>query len=323
MPKDADGNDAGIRHWDPDCWLNNGIYYALSGGQNPHLMKSPDLKNWTYLGLLLHDEYPVDLGVAKGEDISCANMFKIGRKWMLLCISHRLGCRYYLGDFKDEKYLPHFHAMMSWNGNHYFAPESVLTPDGRRVMWAWQLHRSIAPSGVQALPRELELRGDGILRMRPLRELQALRHDEKRERNITLRAGKPRKIESIAGDAFELELQFNRPVAAEFGVDVLCNENGANGLRVAVVREAGVLRVGGVNAPFELRKGEDLTLRIFVDKNFVEVFAADRQAAATAAGPYNPTHVYARLFAEGGNVKVLSAISWKMKSIYEGNTVFK
>ena len=44
-------------------------------------------------------------------------MFKIGNKWMLLCISHRLGCRYYLGDFKDEKYLPEFQAMMSWNGN--------------------------------------------------------------------------------------------------------------------------------------------------------------------------------------------------------------
>ena len=24
----------------------------------------------------------------KGEDISCGNMFKIGKKWMLLCISH-------------------------------------------------------------------------------------------------------------------------------------------------------------------------------------------------------------------------------------------
>ena len=114
----------------------------------------------------------------KGEDISCGNMFQIGNKWMLLCISHRLGCRYYLGDFKDEKYLPDFQAMMSWNGNNFFAPESVLSKDGRRVMWAWLLNLPIAPCGIQSLPRELELPEDGVLRIRPLRELQSLRYDE-------------------------------------------------------------------------------------------------------------------------------------------------
>ena len=31
----------------------------------------------------------------------------------------------------------------------------------------------------------------------------------------------------------------------------------------------------------------------------------------------------ARLFSEGGELKVESATSWKMKSIYEGDTIFK
>ena len=52
-------------------------------------------------GKLLHEDYPDNLGVGRDEDISCANMFKIGNKWMLLCISHDLGCRYFIGDFKD------------------------------------------------------------------------------------------------------------------------------------------------------------------------------------------------------------------------------
>ena len=117
--------------------LNGDTYYAIFGGGNPTLIKSSDLKSWKYLGRFLHDDMPANMGVNKEEDISCPNMFKIGNKWMLLCISHRLGCRYYLGDFKDEKYLPEFHAMMSWSGQDFFAPESVLTHDGRRVMWAW------------------------------------------------------------------------------------------------------------------------------------------------------------------------------------------
>ena len=114
VPRDVSGKEAPMNHWDPDCWLNGDTYYASSGGRNPSLMKSLDLKNWTFLGPLLHDDYPANIGVAKGEDISCGNMFKLGNKWMLLCISHRLGCRYYLGNFKGEKYLPEFQAMMSF-----------------------------------------------------------------------------------------------------------------------------------------------------------------------------------------------------------------
>ena len=317
LPKNPDGSVPDIRHWDPDCWLNGDTYYALSGGQNPKLMKSKDLEDWSYLGDVFHKDFPADLGIPKGEDVSCANMFKIGDKWMLLCISHPLGCRYYLGDFKDEHYLPEFHAMMSWNGNHYFAPESMLTEDGRRVMWAWMLNLPIAPTGVQALPRELELPSDGILRMRPLRELETLRYDEKSEKDIEVASGKTHKLACVDGDAYELEVTFPSPKAKEFGVDVLCDAQGEGGIRIAVVGDKKVLRVGGVNAPFELQKGENLTLRIFVDKNFVEVFANERQAAVTAAKKYDPAKVFARVFAEGGDLKVGSVKAWKMKTIYE------
>ena len=44
--RNADGTDANIGHWDPDCFLIGDTYYAISGGQNPPLMKSKDLKNW-------------------------------------------------------------------------------------------------------------------------------------------------------------------------------------------------------------------------------------------------------------------------------------
>ena len=54
-------------------------------------------------------------------------------KWVLTCISHRLGCRYFIGDFKDEQYLPEYHAVMGGNIRRYFAPESLQTPDGRQV----------------------------------------------------------------------------------------------------------------------------------------------------------------------------------------------
>jgi sucrose-6-phosphate hydrolase SacC (GH32 family) len=317
MPRDASGQEPKMNHWDPDCWLNGDTYYAISGGGNPSLMKSSDLKDWRFLGPLLHDDYPANLGVPKGEDISCANMFKIGRKWMLLCISHGLGCRYYLGDFKDEKYLPDFHALMSWNGNNFFAPESVLTKDGRRVMWAWLLNLPIAPSGVQSLPREMELPGDGVLRIRPLRELESLRYDRKQEDGITVKSDSARRIEGIGGDALELGVAFKSPTAKELGMDVLCDKDGENGLRIAYVAESKTLRAGKVSAPLALKEGEDLSLRVFIDKNLVEVFANDRQAAV-AAHKYEPGNVGVSLFSKGGDAVVKEVKSWKMKSIYEG-----
>ncbi len=43
----------------------------MSGGGNPSLMKSSDLKDWLFLGPLLHDDLPATPGIPEGEDISC------------------------------------------------------------------------------------------------------------------------------------------------------------------------------------------------------------------------------------------------------------
>jgi sucrose-6-phosphate hydrolase SacC (GH32 family) len=314
---DQDGSK--IANWDPDAWLDGDNYYALSGGspgsgKPPTLFKSADLKSWDYLGLFMTRDMP---GVQANEDVSCPNFFKIGKKNMLLCISHNLGCRYYLGEWKDEKFTPDFHARMSWNGRNFFAPESVLTKDGRRVMWAWLIGLPIAPSGVQALPRELELPQNGVLRIRPLKELESLRYDSKKEEGITVKSDTVHRLKEISGNALELEVAFKSPAAKEFGLDVLGDKNGENGVRVAVMAESKILRVGTVNAPFELNPGEDLTLRVFIDKNLVEVFANDRQAAVFA-GKYVPENLATRLFSKNGDVMVKAVNSWKMKSIYAG-----
>ncbi|GIX07828.1 MAG: hypothetical protein KatS3mg115_2231 [Candidatus Poribacteria bacterium] len=183
-PKTADGRDAEIHHWDPDCFLVGDTYYAISGGQNPPLLKSNDLRNWVLVvGNFLSHE-PADVLI--GEDISCGNFFPLGEKWMLLCISHQLGCRYYLGEWdeKSAQLIPQRHGRMNWRRAEqpihppayvdFFAPESVLTPDGRRVMWAWLagLNEEISRRTIQSLPRELSVAQDGGLLIRPLREFR-------------------------------------------------------------------------------------------------------------------------------------------------------
>ena len=327
MPHDQHGNPmTRMPYFDPDIWINDSIYYgvnARSSKESPVIMKSENLKDWDYIGELLHPDFDEKkLGVGRDEDISCPNMFKLGEKWVLLCISHKLGCRYFIGDFKDEQYLPEQHGMMNWSRAEFFAPESLLTPDGRRVMWAWCAPRGARKpiskrlqKGIQSLPRELSLSKDGTLLIKPLRELKKLRSDEKTVADLTVKSDSSHRLMGISGDTMELEIVLDTPTAREYGIKVLCDEEGNNGLNISSGKGSKTLNVGYIDPPFELQQGEDLTLRIFIDKNMIEVFANDRQAAV-AWHDYKPQDLQVSLYSKGGDLKVKKVSAWQMKSIY-------
>ncbi len=311
------GQDGGkIANWDPDAWLDGANYYALSGcspgsGKPPTLFKSTDLKTWDYLGLFLTHDMP---GVKPDEDISCPNFFKIGHRDMLLCISHTLGCRYYLGEWKNEQFTPDFHGRMNWHGWDFFAPESVLLPDGRRVMWAW-CNLGHPQSGIQSLPRELSLPEDGVLRIRPLRELQTLRRDEKSTGPITLTTGQPQVLDGFGSEAMELEVTFAPGDASAFGISLCGGKADGDGFKIAVDSARKCLRLRNMEVPFELKPDEAAVLRVFLDKNMIEVFANDRQAAV-ASYRHAPDQTAVSLFSTGKDTVVRSARGWKMASVY-------
>ena len=187
-------------------------------------------------------------GTAIGEDISCPNFFRLGDKWMLLCISHPYGCRYYLGDWDAdrEQFVPQSHGRMNWRRQEqslytaldrdYFAPESVLAPDGRRVMWAWlrSMPGEIAERSIQSLPRELSLGADGGLRMNPLRELESLRYAPLILSNVTVESAGSYEamlagpaLTELDGDAYEIRITVDQSMKHErkrFGVQLFADE---------------------------------------------------------------------------------------------------
>lgn len=337
--KTADGTEAQMNHWDPDCFLIGDTYYAISGGQNPPLIKSKDLMEWTLVGDFLSHEPP---DVAIGEDVSCPNFFPLGDKWMLLCISHPIGCRYYLGhwDAEAEQFVPETHERMNWRRpeqpiydvvyRDFFAPESVLTPDGRRVMWAWltTLHEAINQKSIQSLPRELSIAEDGSLRIRPLRELESLRYDLVTLNDIEATPPKqmhggmttPR-IAELSGDAFEIRIVIDREQAwrKRFGF-LLFADDGHEGLPVIIHPETATLRLGTTEAPFavaDLPEDEDVELRIFIDKYLVEVFVNDRQAVLTAHMDYQVAKGL-NAYSYGGPTTIQQVEIWKLKSTNQG-----
>ena len=189
-------------------------------------------------------------------------------------------------------------------------------------MWAWCSTRRASRSlgeklqtGIQSLPRELSLSEEGSLLIKPLRELKKLRTDEKRKENLTVKSDTTQLLKGMAGDTMELEIVLKAPAAREFGIKVLCDKDGNNGFTIASGKGSKTLNIGYINPPFELKQGEDLTLRIFIDKNLIEVFANDRQAAV-AWHDYKPKDLQVSLFSKGGDLKVKRVSAWQMKSIY-------
>ena len=338
-----DGKDVGLLG-DPDCFIVGDTYYAYSAAENVPLCKSTDLVNWTYVGPFLKHDLP---DVAIGEDLSCANFFPIGDKWMLLCISHPLGCRYYLGDWdaEAEQFAPEFHGRMNWRRpvqsleepvyRDFFAPESVLTPDGRRVMWAWlaTADPAINAKTVQSLPRELSLGEDGSLRIDPLRELESLRHDPITLRDVAI--GPPAEgsrtlsneqhIADLDTDAFEIRISMDRVEAERnrFGFRLFAGGN-SEGLLVLMRPETGTICIGDTEAPFavaDLPKGEDVEMRIFVDKYLVEVFLNGRQAALNACMAYRDGGIALQGYAfrrAAPPTRIRSIEIWKLKSMNQG-----
>ena len=344
--KTKDGKPADLAQKDPDCWLVGDTYYATLEGFNPQLFKSQDLKNWTLTGkkLLQHDMPDVALT----EDIACANMFKLGNKWMLLCISHGWGCRYYIGDWdeKNEQFVPERHGRMNWirgdlsikdrsGCSDFCSPESLETPDGRRVMWAWlatlndgtSIDGGYSRLSIQSLPRELSLADDGSLLIKPLREMEKLRYDGITKKNLNIPQATKKAnntlIENLDGDAYEIKMTIAKKEVFRkvCGFTLFSNGDADSGLPIQFNPVyGGSIFLGELSVPFdvsELADDEDIELRIFVDRYIVEIFINDKQAAVTAYMDYKD-HTGFYGFSAGDDMLIEELNIWKVKPTNEG-----
>jgi len=251
-----------------------------------------------------------------------------------------MGCRYYLGnwDAEQEQFVPESHGRMNWRRpeqsiytfyRDFFAPESVLTPDRRRVMWAWiSISEEIKERSIQSLPRELSLAVDGSLRLRPLRELESLRYDRVTITDLTVTPPEAElgsttieHITKLKGDAFELGITIDRAQAERkrFGFQLFADDNHA-GLPIMIHPETGTLRVGTTEAPFavaDLPESEDLMLHIFIDKYLVEVFVNDRQAVVASDMGYQDANGL-KFYTYGAPTTIRQIDIWKMKATNQG-----
>ena len=330
-PKTEEGDEHHGRYksWDPFGWLEDDTYYAIFGGGRPGIAKSPTLEGeWRYVGDLF--AHGVE-GVSLDEDVSCADLFKLGDKDVLLCISHRLGCRYYLGEWKDEQFHPESHGQMSWVDPSFFAPESLVDDKGRRIMWAWILDQpkfgarsAYGWSGTMSLPRVLSLDDGGELGIDVPEEIEALRQAGFRKEDFVLPAGTDVAVDDVHGNSLELSVDMESTEDSAFGVKVCVSPEGQEETSVFYDAREKLLKVDTRRSgphdtpktveagPLELKPGERLKLRVFVDRSVVEVFANGRQAVARRIYPARRDSVGVRLFSNGAEAHVHTFEAWQI-----------
>jgi beta-fructofuranosidase len=305
-------------------------------GDHLSLFVSDDLKQWRYM----NDFYKSDRRwTSKTEDNMCPSFLPLpsdpdgsapSGKHLLLFISHNKGCQYYVGTYANDHFYPENHGRMTWNDNAYFAPEALVDDKGRQIMWSWifddrpdSVINFSGWTGMYGLPRSLWVASDGTLRIRPAKELESLRMKEETVPGVNVNPGTDHKLKGLGRELQELEIIFLPTSAIRYGVKVCASADGREKTIIYYdssdkklkfdTRESGLSYGRKIieEAPLELKKGEPLVLRIFIDKSIVEVFANDRQAIARMIYPTLGGHDIS-LFSEGGLTEVKSLKAWEL-----------
>ena len=175
---------------DPGIWKDADGYHAVIGNRGPDgsgavlLYDSRDALHWDCRGILAasHGQY--------GKMWECPDFFRLAGKDVLLVSLQDVSAAdagfppgnasaCLIGTYDPEKHCLDREGIFPIDhGIDFYAPQTLETPDGRRIMIAWMQNwetSSFVPEGQtffgqMTLPRELSIR-DGRLIQLPVREL--------------------------------------------------------------------------------------------------------------------------------------------------------
>ena len=154
----------------------------------------------------------------------CPDFFELDGKWVLLTSPQDMlpeGFEYHngngtlclIGDYDEETdtFTEQNNQSIDY-GIDFYAPQTVLTPDGRRVMIAWmqnwdtsRLHsEETLWFGQMTIPRELSVK-NGRLYQKPVRELEELRCNRVEHRDVVFTD--MIKLDGVNGRRVDMEIQ--------------------------------------------------------------------------------------------------------------------
>ncbi|MDE6476022.1 MAG: sucrose-6-phosphate hydrolase [Erysipelotrichaceae bacterium] len=288
---------------DPKIWKSKDDYYAVIGAQR---------KNLTGTSLLLHSQDSFSWRILGEVDIAypclgymweCPNYFEIGDKGIFLfspqglkpegnryCNIYQTG--YVIGNklSKNNLQITDKQTFQEIDRGFDFYAAQVMQAQGRTILFAWMGLPEItyptqqyAYCGCLTLPRELFLE-DGKLKQRPLVEIEKYRQpllvnvEEKThelgfgiELSLCIRKSKHQTMIDFAAN---MENTAHTRLICDFEKRELILDRHLAGERVA--EEYGTKRV--IAEDF----GDEVNLRVFLDRSSIEVFVNDGDFVASS-----------------------------------------
>jgi beta-fructofuranosidase len=323
----------GLHHFrDPKVWREGECWYMVVGARvgdigQVRLYRSADLRHWQDAGIFAQAEAEM------GYMWECPDCFALGDRRVLMFSPQGMAAEgyerrnlfqsgYLLGDWQPGQPFVHGSEFIELDSGHdFYAPQSFLTPDGRRMVIGWlDMWESPLPeqqdgwAGMLSLPRELSLGADNRLLMRPAQEVESLR-----------RAWFPWPVSTLNNqqitvadccEAMEVNLHWDmaNSCAEQYGL------NFGEGLRVYVDNQMQRLVLerrypqyglcGSRSVP--LPTGSTLNLRLFFDSSSIEVFVNDGEACLSSRIYPDAQRRELALFAWSGGATIIDGGAWNI-----------
>ena len=331
----ADMELVGFR--DPYVWQDGNDWYMVLGagikdiGGAILLYRSPDLRQWDYLGpLLIGDK------IQTGEMWECPNFFPVGDKYLLfVSVIPRAYTLYFIGTYKNHKFTPERQGRLDF-GRYFYAPQAFLDDQYRHIMFGWvwdgcndEALQAAGWAGMQSVPRLLSLDEDASLQITPLSDLQKLRAGHYQYNDLAITPASPKLLADVQGNSFELIAEFEPGVTGQAGVIVRSTPDGKEQTRIVYQWATQYLSIDrqktsldskvdsdSYGGRVELKPGERLKLHVFLDHSVVEVFANERACLTSRIYPSRSDSLGIGVFTQGGNAQVHSLDIWEMSSIW-------
>ncbi|MDD3478236.1 MAG: sucrose-6-phosphate hydrolase [Candidatus Izemoplasmatales bacterium] len=295
---------------DPNIFVHDGTYYSVIGSRQINdfgqvlLFQSDNLVDWDYVGPVIQGS--VNTIYTLGYMFECPDLFELDGSDVLLMSPQEIpghrnthGTVYVVGTMNYQTGM-----LEGWNlseiqeidyGFDFYAPQTLVDNQGRRIMIAWMQSWNRAPmtgqfgwAGALTFPREIHLDESGHLIQYPIQEIENYR-----ENLETYDATSSSLVQTgITGNTLDLELTFT-PGEGQTGITVFADEEG-NGTHIYY--EDGYVylnrsdNMGGryplemynlTKAPVTLNQDGTITLRILLDRYSVEVFVNGGERAIT------------------------------------------
>ena len=308
--KDLPAGGSAIDFRDPKIWFEEGRYWAVVGNRPADgsgsilLFESEDALHWRFASVLAscHNQF--------GKMWECPDFFPLDGRHVLLTSPQdmtSMGLEFHPGNStlcivgeydRERRHLLRDNIQAIDYGTDFYATQTVLAKDGRRVMIAWMQSwessgcriKELPFFGQMTLPRELHVR-NGRLIQNPVRELEALRSVKVSYQNVMI--SDETVLQGVKGRFLDMTVRIRpgnkKQLYRYFRIHVA-----KDGERATLIRhkpENNTMRVDRSRSgfphdivnqrDFPVAANEELKLRIILDRYSLELFVNDGEQAAS------------------------------------------